>query len=215
MSIRLTALLVSACVAGAGPTLAADCSADVVTAFEKQKKSPAFRLESTTFSTQGNVTMTIDYQAPDRMRQVLLAPDAPAPLETIAVARWAWGNQGGGWEELQPQFAQAVTSHVHDTFNEPVKAEGRFSCLGKVAFEGHELLGYRSESAAGSAPAGNNSGGALMRTVYVDPTTGLPAANVVAPAANESDPVFKATYSYPTDIVIDAPVGAAAARPRQ
>lgn len=189
---------------------AADCSGEVVAAFEKQKKTPQFRLESVTYSAEGNVTMTVDYQAPDKMHQTVMPPNAPAPLETIAVARWAWGNQGGGWEELQPQFAQAVTSHVQETFNQPVQTAGTFACLGKVTFEGKEYLGYRGEHSPNEATGGES----LTRTVYVDPATGLPAVNLVIPTTGSNDPVFKGVYSYPKDMVIEAPV-AVPAPPRQ
>ena len=69
----------------------------------------------------GKTKVTIDYALPDKMHQTVVAPGQPAPLETIAVSRWAWGNQGGGWEELQPQFAQSVTASVHTALAEPIE----------------------------------------------------------------------------------------------
>lgn len=207
MRVFLSAALIAMAIA---TPAAADCTGEIVAAFEKQKKAPQFRLESVTFSADGNVTMTVDYQAPDKMHQTVTPPNAPAPLETIAVARWAWGNQGGGWEELQPQFAQAITSHVQETFRLPVQQVGAYACLGKVTFEGKEYLGYRAEHGPGDQATGGES---LTRIVYVDPASGLPAVNLVMPTG-ANDPVFKGIYSYPKDMVIEAPV-AVPAPPRQ
>jgi hypothetical protein len=48
----------------------------------------------------------------------------------------------------------------------------------------------------------------LARTIYVEPESGLPAYNVVAASAGKGAPLMKVTYSYPADLVIEAPVGA-------
>ena len=192
---------------------AADCRAEVEAAFEKQRtNSPGYRLETQQFQDGGKIEITVDYQMPDRMYQKVVAPNERAPVETIAVARWAWGNMGGGWEELQPQFAQSVTSHVATTLGQPVKATGDFTCLGKTAFEGKDYIAYRTTTAPETKVAGGN--GAAMpdihRTVYVDPQTGLPALNIIS-----EDPGSKiwarTQFSYPKDLVVDAPAGASPA----
>lgn len=193
----------------------ADCRGDVEAAFEKQRTTaPGYRVLAEQMQDSGKVEITIDYMLPDRMYQKVVAPNERAPIETIAVGRWAWGNMGGGWEELQPQFAQSVTSHTHVTLAEPAKATGDFDCLGKVTVDGKDYLGYRSKP--GDAPPDRGPGAetprpAVLRTVYVDPATGLPALNVVAEPGQEAKPWVRTTYAYPKDLVVEAPVGAAPA----
>lgn len=190
--------------AGAGE----DCSKAVAQAFEKQRAAPSFRFAATMPSEAGATRMTIDYVRPDRMHQKVEAPGQPAPVETIAVGRWAWGTQGGGWEELQPQFAQSVVAHVHEALIAPPKMTGSFACLGTAKLDGAEVLAYRSVAReAAPANGGDTAEPELTRTIYVDPKTGLPVGNVVAAAGSESAPVFDGRYSYPTDIVIEAPIG--------
>ena len=59
-----------------------------------------------------------------------------------------------------------------------------------------------------SVKPGTDPGDVLARTIYVEPTSGLPAYNVVGAVSGKGDPVLKVTYSYPTDVVIEAPQGA-------
>lgn len=214
--------LVVAGIAFAAPVKAADCSADVTAAFEKQRKGKGYRTTSLDQSPQGLVSVQIDYVAPDRMHQTVRHPNHSEPIETIAIGRWAWATMGGGWEELQPQFAQSVTAHVREALVAPLPEVKGFSCLGKVSFEGKEFVAYRTsqqpppatppDRGPGAQPAaetGAPPASALARTVYVDTATGLPMFNVVADAKPGSEPVFKAAFSYPADIKIDAPIGEA------
>jgi hypothetical protein len=195
-------------------TAAEDCRAAVEAAFEKQRTtSPGYHVATEQFQDGGKIEITLDYQTPDRMYQKVVAPGERAPVETIAVARWAWGSMGGGWEELQPQFAQSVTSHVAETLQKPVKATSAFECLGKQTFEGKEYIAYRTglaQQESNTAAAGGKGMPDIRRTVYVDPQTGLPALNVVA-----EEPGGKlwarTVFSYPKDLVVDAPAGAAPA----
>lgn len=202
-------------VAGATlPAVAADdCRAAVEAAFEKQRTTaPGYRIATEQFQDNGKIDITIDYQLPDRMHQTVVAPGERAPIETLAVAKWAWGTMGGGWEELQPQFAQSVTAHVAETLGQPVKAPAAFDCLGKTKFEGKDYDGYRSAAAAEAKSAGSEAKANpdIRRTVYVDPATGLPAFNIVA--ENNSGKVWaRSVFTYPKDLVIDAPTGAAPA----
>jgi len=200
------------------PAVAADCSADVAAASERQRKTPAFRMVAETKGDQGPVRMQIDYVPPDRMYQSVTHPSHPAPVETIAIGRWAWGTMGGGWEELKPQFAQSVTSFMRQALVEPLKEAGKFDCLGTQSIDGKDYVAFRSADAAPSAAPPDRGPGAaataaataavpLARTVYVDPATGLPMLNVVAEAKPGAEPVFKGVFSYPTDLKIDAPIG--------
>ncbi len=209
------ATLMTACTA---PALA-DCKGEVEAAFEKQRtRAPGYHVTAEHSQGEGKAEISIDYVLPDRMQQKITAPNERAPIETIAVAKWAWGNMGAGWEELQPQFAQTVTAHVHEMLAEPIKAEGDYACLGKVTVDGKEYLGYRSmpRNAAQDAPKDKGPGAAaaqpeVARTVYVDPATGLPAINLISEPKEGSKPLSRSVFSYPEKMAVEAPVGAAPA----
>lgn len=200
----------------ATPAGAVDCTAEVTAAFERQRKAKAFRMSVETKGDQGTVAMQVDYVPPDRMHQIVRHPSHPEPLETIAIGRWAWGTMGGGWEELQPQFAQAVTAHMRQTLVEPLPQSGSFECLGKVSYEGRDYVAFRSvegsqgttqapDRGPGARPA--SAAGSLVRTVYVDAASGLPMLNVVGEEIPAAVPVFKGVFSYPDGIKIEAPIG--------
>ncbi|PPD29652.1 MAG: hypothetical protein CTY20_05560 [Hyphomicrobium sp.] len=198
-------LALAASAAAPSGAVAADCGAEVAAAFERQRKTPAFRLVADTKGDQGLVKMQIDYVPPDRMHQTVTHPNHTAPLETIAIGRWAWGTMGAGWEELQPQFAQSVTAFTKQTLVDPIPSDSSFECLGKVAFEGKDYVAYRTKSTADAAAAGGST--AIARTVYVDPASGLPMLNVVADVKPGTEPLFKGIFSYPADLRIEAPLG--------
>lgn len=181
----------------------ADCTGEVAAAFDKQRKSPAFKMTAEMMADAGNTKMTVEYLPPDRMRQTVEREDLPAPLQTVAVGNRAWGDQGGGFEELQPQFAQAIIAGVRQTLVDPPKEMPAFTCLGKTTYEGRPFIGYRSEP-----PAGTPADKIVDRTIYINEKTGLPALNVVAKREENAKPLFKGVYTYPTDIVIEPIEGA-------
>lgn len=201
-------MLLAGLLAFAGPASAADdaCREAVEAAFAKQRAGKGYRFAATVPGDAGATRMTIDYLAPDRMYQKVEAPGHPAPVETIAIQRWAWGTMGGGWEELQPQFAQSIISHVRETLVNPPKLTTAFTCLGKVKLGDTEYLGYRADQ-PGQGDGADPKAPRLARTIYVDAATGLPAANIVAAVDGAAPAVFDGRYSYPGDIKIEAPIG--------
>lgn len=182
------------------PAAAADCTADVSAAFEKQRTSKAFRVAMTQPTAEGPVEMTVDYVPPDRMLQTVVAPHMPGDQQTMLVKDRAFSGSGGSFEELLPHLAQSVISEVQTALGKPANF-GTFECLGKQSYEGKEYTAFRS---ADPAPKPDS----LARIVYIDATTGLPAYNVVAQREGGGEPAMKATYSYPTDIQIEAPANA-------
>jgi hypothetical protein len=187
------------------PAFAADCTKDVSAAFEKQRAQPGYRVLAKQPSPRGEIETTTNYLLPDKMHNIVVVPGEPAPIETIGIGRWAWATHGMGWQELQPQFAQTVTSHVAATLGKPAELTDAFSCLGTVKRDGRDLLAYQSEAKAASGKPAGADNPPIARTVYVDPQTGLPVLNLVADATAGSSPLMSAAYSYPTDIAIAAP----------
>lgn len=207
--MRVLAITLFALCALGAPSHAAsnaDCSAEVVAAFEKQRKSKAFRVAMTQPSAEGDVEMTVDYLPPDRMLQTVKSPAMPGEQQTMLVGNRAFAGSSGVFEELLPQFTQSIISEFNSAMGSTGKDIGSFECLGKSQFEGKEFVAYRA--ADKDAPAGADPNTLLARTIYVDPSTGLPAFNVVATLAGNAAPVLKAIYSYPEDTVIEAPQGA-------
>lgn len=189
----------------AAPTASAEesCKAEVKEAFTKQRTSRAFRLVAKLRGETGPVEITAEYVLPDRMRQVIVAPGQPAPLETVLVGTRAWSSQGGRWKELMPALVHSIIAQVREAVIDPPKVVGNFDCLDKVTLDGKEYIAYRSIEAAGKSAKASLIEGPVHRTVYVDPDSGLPAINVVKEENPDATPIFEGVYTYPTDIVIE------------
>lgn len=217
MPIRPAIAALAACCVLPAAALA-DCKGEVEAGFEKQRThAPGYHVEAEHIQGDKTARISIDYVLPDRMQQKIVSPGEPAPIETIAVSKWAWGNMGGGWEELQPQFAQTVTAHVAEMLGQPIKATGEYVCLGKVSVEGKEYVGYRSQPSqpGGDAPKDKGPGAApqseIVRTVYIDPASGLPVMNIIGEPKEGAKPVSRSVFSYPEKMAVEAPAAAAPA----
>lgn len=193
------------------PALAdADCKQAVLSAFEKQRQSKGFRMAAEMMQTANSSTapeqvkLKVDYLPPDRMHQIIEAPGMPAPMETVLVGARAWATNGGGFEELRPELAQSIVAHVRQTLVEPPTDLSDYGCLGPQTYDGKEYTGYKSIDL--NVKPGDK--GAVQRLIYIDAATGLPAHNIVAAIDGSAPPIFKGSYSYPTDIDIVAIEGA-------
>jgi len=200
----------------AGPALSAgkSCKEEVVAAFTKQRSSRAFSMVAKLRGESGPAEITVEYQPPDRMRQTIVAPGQPAPLETVLVGTRAWSRQGAAWEEMMPAIAQTIIAQVREAVVEPPKDVGEFECIDKATIDGKEYLGYRSVEKGGADARGSTVTRPVHRTIYVDPETGLPALNIVAEEKAGTMPIFKGVYTYPTDLVIEGHPDAPLARTR-
>jgi hypothetical protein len=191
----------------AGDVLAADCKDEVVAAFDKQRKSPAFRVNMAQPTAEGPVEVTVDYQPPSKMLQTVTGGNMPGEQQTLLDGDHAYSGNNGTWEELLPQFTQSIVAEFRTAVGQAPQILGEFECLGKTQFEGKEYLGYRTKLTDEQIKSAGNAG-TVTRTLYVDPAKGLPAFNVVAALKSDTPPVMKAVYSYPTDVVIEAPKNA-------
>lgn len=195
----LFAVLACALMVGQLPaTATADCKQEVADAFDKQRKSSAFRTVARMLSERGPVKMTVDYVLPDRMHQTVKAAIDPAATETILIGKRAWVSSGQGWQELPLEDTVAVV----EAFKSVMKADKEqpiFDCLGYVTLDSRKLLAYEAMKDK-SAPAGQPT-----RMVYVDPITGLPVRSIVAVKDKEDRPFFQQDYSYPQDLKIEPP----------
>ncbi len=189
----------------------ADCKAEVDQAFSKLRGSKGFRLETKIVNEhQGSLSMTVDYQLPDRMHQRVALGDSPQRMETIAIGNKVWSNQGQGWSEVPANFAEVITKQLRDTVAEPSKSTLAYECLGEATFEGKSYLAYKATlpPAADEAVKGdkaNPAGAANIQTLYIDKTSGLPVRNVVTKGDSSDKRLFDGTFSTPHDIIINAP----------
>jgi len=195
----------------------AGCKEEVLDALDKQRKAPAFRMETNMVSEQGPVKMTVEYMPPDRMRQIVTIAINPVPVESILVAGKAWGKDGDTWKELAPEIAGEMVTQLDEVLGDDRGTIGTVACLGSTAVEGQDLMAYRVENDAQVGPedrspdAKEKARAALadetrpLRMFYIDPKTGLPMRSVFARANKLDKPIFKATYTYPPDIKIEAP----------
>lgn len=195
----ITAL--AALLAGA-PAALADCRQEVADAFEKQRKSSAFRMVTQMINERGPVKMTVDYVLPDRMHQTVKAAIDPAATETILVGKRAWVSNGKGWQALPLEDALQIAEELQKTVLQGAKEQPVFDCLGYVEVEGRKLSAYEAMRDKTAPP------GAPTRMVYIDPTTGLPARSIVALAEKLDRPFFRQDYSYPQDLTIVPPADA-------
>jgi hypothetical protein len=149
--------------------------------------------------------MKIDYLLPDKMLQTVTSPAMPGEQQTMLVGNRAYSGNSGSYEELQPQYTQSIIAEMQQAVWPSVQNLGSFECVGPAKLDEQNLIAYRT---ADKSPSNADRSKILARTIYVDPTTGLPAFNVVATLAGAANPVLKIKYSYPTDIEIVAPANA-------
>jgi hypothetical protein len=188
-----------------GPALSAgtSCKEQVRDAFIKQRSSRAFTMVAELKGESGPVEITVEYLPPDRMRQAIVAPNQPAPLETVLVGTRAWSRQGTAWEELMPALAHTIIAQVREAVVEPPKDVGDFECIDKATVDGKEYLAYRSVQKGGADARGSVVSRPVHRTIYVDPETGLPAINIVIEDKPGSVPLFRGVYAYPSELEIE------------
>lgn len=176
------------------------CKKEVEAAFEKQRKSSGFRMETSLVNTEGPVTMTVVYALPDRMHQVTKASLTGRVTETILIGDKAWFKADKDWAETSVAEAGQIAEQVQNSVVEAPDDVGDFNCNGKIAFEGRDYITYVAEDPASSQ---KNSG--PYRMLYVDPTTGLPVRSVYTLPGKEDKPFFKTVWSYPIDLKVEAP----------
>jgi hypothetical protein len=202
-SLLAAALAITALWAGPALSAGPSCKEEVRSAFIKQRSSRAFSMVAELNGESGPAKITVEYVPPDRMRQSIVAPNQPAPLETVLVGTRAWSRQGEAWEELMPALAHTIIAQVREAVVEPPKDVGEFECIGKSKIDGKEYVAYRSVEKGGADARGSMVTRPVHRTIYVDPDTGLPAVNIVVEDKPGSEPLFRGIYAYPGDLVIE------------
>lgn len=209
--LSIAAAAIAALLSATSAHASGQCSKEMGTALENQRKSGAFRMDVFMIAEQGPVKMTVDYQLPDRMRQVVTMVLDPKPIETILVGSKAWSNQGAGWTAVSDEITRDLIEQVRQSVADKPEDIGRWECLGKLTVEGVELNGYQGGETGPvdlSPDASKKPKNEAVRIVYVDPATGLPARSIFARPDKMDRPIFKAVYTYPKDLKIEPPATA-------
>jgi len=208
MRTKLLVLGTALGVFAAGPALA-DCSTEVALAINSQGKQKFLRKETNMITEAGPVKMTVEYQTPDRMRQIVTPLTEGKPVESIVVGDKAWTNSGDGWKESSSGEAEQLVQYMIKSIAQVYQEVGKFECIGTETVEGRELRGYRGIDEVKEAVPGKKAEPTVkneaVRVVYLDPATGLPARSIMARAGFLDKPIFKEVYSYPDSIAIEPP----------
>jgi hypothetical protein len=192
--------------------LAAACKDEVASALKRQRETSGFRMDVNMIDTSGKVKMTVDYLLPNRMRQVVSSTADPRPVETVVVGNYAWSRREGDkqWIVLTPQVTNQLVAQMKENIGEEQGDLTDFECLGKQAVSGKDFLAYQGENEQPGPKNLTKNQSKLpdrpVRVIYVDTITGLPARSIFARADKLDKPIFEATYSYPIDIKIEAPM---------
>ena len=208
----LTGAAAAVVVLAASPAFA-DCSAEVVKAFETQATKKFVRKETDMLTENGPVKMTLEFQLPDRMRQTVKALIDEKATQTIVIGLRAWTQDGEEWFELPPQAAEQVVEFMKKSVALNGDDMGRFECQGTEAVDGKQLRAYRGLAEEQKGPDGKpakagelqNAPNEAVRLVFVDPETGLPARTTYGRKDPASKPIYKEVYSFPDAIAIEAP----------
>jgi hypothetical protein len=185
----------------------ADCSTEVALAVNSQGKQKFLRKETNMFTASGPVKMVVEYQTPDRMRQMLTPLTEGKPVESIVVGEKAWTNNGEGWKLAPSQEADQLVQYMIKSIAQVYQEVGKFECMGTEQVDGRELRAYRGIDEAPKDPKKGPAApkNEAVRMVYLDPATNLPARSIMARAGFLDKPIFKEEYTYPDKIEIEPP----------
>ena len=214
MRRNLVAAAIVLSVAAAAPALA-DCSTEVALAVQALGKQKFLRKETNAVSDSGPFKMVLEYQMPDRMRQVLTPLTEEKPVESVVVGEQAWTNNGDGWKEAPKEEAEQLVMFMIKSSSQIYQEVGKFECLGAESVEGRQLRAYRGVDETAQEKGKDDKGKDAdkkpqnegVRIMYLDPDTGLPARSIFARAGALDKPIFKEVYTYPAEIKIEPPAG--------
>ena len=210
--MRLMTMTALMAVAGlAASPAAADCSQEVALAVMAQGKQPFLRKESNMITENGIVNMVVEYQTPNRMRQVVTPQNGKGPtVESVVVDEKAWSNSGQGWTELPPATTDMLIQYMIKSIGQIYQEVGKFECRGVESLDGKKVRSYRglNPDPPKDAPPGLESTAdknEAVRLIYLDVETGLPVRSLLAREGHLDTPIFKEVYTYPEKIEIEPP----------
>lgn len=187
------------------------CRDEVATALGKLRKSAWFRMTTSMLSEKGPTAMTVDYVLPDKMHQKVTEKLTGNSSEVILIGLKAWANQGKGWVELPHDITSTLRTQMYDNVVAEQTDVGEYVCKGKASIEGRDALSYRLDEEVPADADGKSPRNEAYRMFYIDALTGLPVSTEILSPGREKTPIFRAIYTYPIDMKIEAPKDVAGA----
>ena len=188
---------------GPGKENANPCRDEVAGALQKLRKASWFRMTTNMITENGPTAMEVDYVLPDKMHQKVTQTLTKQTTEIVLVGDKAWGDQGKGWQVLSSDLTLQLKAQLYENVIEQQTDVGNYSCKGKTQIDGKDAMAYKlEEEPSKDSTAPKNE---AFRMFYVDATTGMPLSNALLAPGRENAPMFKASYSYPMDLKIEAP----------
>lgn len=210
--MRQTTFAMLAAAAGLIATpAAADCSQEVALAVMAQGKQPFLRKETNMITESGPVKMTVEYQTPNRMRQIVEPVGGGGPrVESVVVDEKAWTNSGKGWTLLPASETEMLVQYMIKSIGQVYQEVGKFECRGIESLDGQRVRAYRGidPDPPKDVPQGMDSTAQkneAVRQIYLDVETGLPVRSILAREGFIDKPLFKEVYVYPEKIEIEPP----------
>ena len=185
------------------PGAFAACREDVLAAYEKQQATPVRSACRPRWCRAGPISMTVDYIPPDRMHQRANKLTQRTPYILVGPRAWA-GEDGTTWKELSVEQAAEVAEGVRDSLGRR-RPSSSFDCLGRTMIDGKPYLGYSIDEAKGKQIPGQPVKDRRCASSSSTPIRGSPRTVVALPDRIEK-PFFRADYTYPKDLKIEAPV---------
>lgn len=180
----------------------ADCNTDVANAFVKQREGKPYRMKTRQLSERGIVFMTVDYILPYKMKQTVRSATSAGESQLLLIGPRAWQSNGVSWVQLGDKATKALNQQFGASVLAPPKDKMKYECLGIVELDGRDVTAYQGKQGASDSV---KTATVIVRTVYIDPKSGLPVRTTVARDNRPNLAFFKADYSYPDDIVIEPP----------
>ncbi len=205
----LTAGLMSGLsLAAAGAPAWADCTEEVVSAYDAMAKKPFVRMETNMITGTGPMKMVLEFVTPDKMRQTVTSLTENKTVESIVIGDKAWTQDEKGWFELPPAAADEFATFRDQSLGFKDN-KVKFDCMGGDTLDGKSVRAYKlldpTVTVNGKEMPRNPVNTEGVRVYYLDPAAGLPVRAIFAQKDRLNAPIHREVYSFPDSLKIDPP----------
>lgn len=195
-------------VAGAAGPAFADCTEEVVKAYDALSKKPFVKMETMMITGTGPVKMVLEFITPDKMRQTVTSISDNKTVESIVIGDKAWTQEAEGWFELPPQAADEFATFRDQSLGFKDN-KVKFDCMGAEKLDGVDVRSYKmldpTVTINGKEMPRNPTNNEGIRVYYINATTGLPERAIYAQKDRLNVPIHRESYTFPEAIKIDPP----------
>lgn len=195
-------------IAGAAIPAHADCTEEVVKAYEAMAKKPFVRMETTMITGTGPMKMVLEFQTPDRMRQSVTGGGENKTIESIVIGDKAWTQDEKGWYELPPSAADEFATFRDQSMGFKDN-KVKFDCMGGEKLDGVDVRAYKlldpTVNINGKEMPRNPTNNEGIRVYYINAATGMPQRAIYAQKDRLNVPIHREVYSFPDSLTIEKP----------